>query len=358
MTIRQQVRRALEAGREGLWKLVPGADVAIFAERPYELHLEFTNLCNADCVFCPYGQQQRPHAFMSDAIFERALADFVALGGGPVDVTPVVGDPLIHPKALEWVRRLRATPQIDRIVMTTNAILMARVGVDAVLDAGFSRINISTAGFDEDMYRRIYRSAMYPKVRDAIYALYEANTKRADPIPLILAIRADKPLDEVLADPDFAPLRQYDPHISFNHTFANSGGLITELPPGMTFEAPYPGLKRKPCFQTYAGLLVRSDGQVQVCACESAVNADEALVVGDLNEQSLGDIWRGERLKALRASFAGPTLNANCQACDMYYKAADFHSPKARERARVSRRRQAGEIVRRDGPMAEEWLLD
>ncbi|MCW1384454.1 radical SAM protein [Novosphingobium sp. KCTC 2891] len=356
--MKKTIRAAIQSCQDGFWKILPGSDPAIFSERPYELHLEFTNLCNADCVFCPYSQQNRPHAFMTDEIFAKSLSDFVAVGGGPVDITPVVGDALIHPKALEWVRRLRATPQVDRIAMTTNGILLAREGIDAVLDAGFSRINISTAGFEEAMYRRIYRNAMYRKVRDNIYALYEANALRADPVQLVLAIRADKPLEQVLADPDFAPLRTHNPAISFNYTYANSGGLIKDLPPGMVFEPPYPGPKRKPCFQIYAGLVVRSNGDVQVCGCESAVNADEALVVGHILESSLAEIWQGERLQALRQSFGTPSLNSNCQACDMYYAPVDFHSPKARERASVSRRRQAGEIVRRRGAMTEEWLLD
>ena len=39
--------------------------------RPFELHLELTNLCNANCIFCPYQFQERPTGFMSDEVFER-----------------------------------------------------------------------------------------------------------------------------------------------------------------------------------------------------------------------------------------------------------------------------------------------
>ncbi len=37
------------------------------ALRPFELHLELTNLCNANCIFCPYQYQERATGFMSDA---------------------------------------------------------------------------------------------------------------------------------------------------------------------------------------------------------------------------------------------------------------------------------------------------
>ena len=60
------------------------------SDRPYELHLELTNLCNANCVFCPYQFQTRDVAFMSDDVFEKAVRDFVGSGGGSVGLTPVV----------------------------------------------------------------------------------------------------------------------------------------------------------------------------------------------------------------------------------------------------------------------------
>ena len=53
------------------------------ALRPFELHLELTNLCNANCIFCPYQFQERPKQFMSDEVFFKAVNDFVAIQGGP-----------------------------------------------------------------------------------------------------------------------------------------------------------------------------------------------------------------------------------------------------------------------------------
>lgn len=52
--------------------------------RPYEPCLWLTNLCNANCVFCPYQFQASDTEFMSDAVFHKAVSDFVAIGGGPV----------------------------------------------------------------------------------------------------------------------------------------------------------------------------------------------------------------------------------------------------------------------------------
>jgi radical SAM protein with 4Fe4S-binding SPASM domain len=339
------------------WRLLPGADPDIFEERPFELHLELTNLCNANCVFCPYSIQTRPHEFMSEAVFKKAVADFVAIGGGSVGLTPIVGDALIHPQFLEWVRYLRSIPQIDRITLTTNAILLDKHGVEEVLDAGLSRINVSVAGFEEAMYRRVYRNPGYKKVRANVEKLFELNAARKDPVPLFLCIRADRPWDEVRRDPDFQPFLKYQPKIDFIDSFSRSGGLMGALPGSMKQEPPTFQPRRTPCALTYAGLMVLSNGDVQVCICESSVNAP-ALVVGNIERNSLSEIWRSDVVRALRRSFEDGSLNPNCAKCDYNYQPVQFHSPEMRRRARSSRRRERGEIVRHSKPVTGVWQME
>jgi molybdenum cofactor biosynthesis enzyme MoaA len=84
-----------------------------------------------DCVFCPYQFQQRTVDFMSEEVFSKAVGDFVDCGGGSVGLTPIVGDALIHPDFVSRVRDLRAQLRIDRIWVTTNAILLDKHGKGA-----------------------------------------------------------------------------------------------------------------------------------------------------------------------------------------------------------------------------------
>src|SRR5437868_3192413 len=63
--------------------------LAAMTSRPFELHLELTNICNASCIFCPYQFQARPTGFMSDEVFETAVNDYVQINGGSVGLTPI-----------------------------------------------------------------------------------------------------------------------------------------------------------------------------------------------------------------------------------------------------------------------------
>jgi radical SAM protein with 4Fe4S-binding SPASM domain len=356
-TARRTVGAVRRRATNVFWRNLPGIDREAFELRPFQLALEFTNLCNANCVFCPYSQQLRPHHMMSERVFKKAVSEFVAMGGGSIDLTPPVGDALIHPKFLEWVRHLRSFPGIDRILLTTNGILLDRHGIEDVLDAGLSRINISLAGFDEEMYRRVYRSPAYKKMRANVTKLLEINSRRTDPVPIVLCFRADRPSASVTADPDLQPLLAYNPTLQFLEIFSRSGGLNTAAPPGIKLAPVETRPKRQPCRRTYLGLLVQSNGDVQACGCESSVNAP-AMIVGNIEAETLLDIWRGKRMQALRESFKNDSLNPNCASCDYYYAPPDFHTRHMRMLAKTARRRMAGEVIRHTEPSPNNWALD
>ncbi len=318
------------------------------AARPYELHYELTNLCNANCIFCPYQFQTRKIDYMPEDIFEKALADYRAEGGGSVFFTPVVGDALIDPKFLERVRRVREAPEVDRIHVTTNAILVDRYGADAIIRSGLTGITISTAGFDAAMYERVYRSKQYKRMRANVLALLKANQEAGDPVNIVIGLRADRPLKDVMADPDFQEILAYKPQLDFTWSFTTAGGRITReaLPAQMRLRALTP--KREPCVQTFNGPLVLPDGTVLGCNCVAAMDAEKDLAIGNVMETPLGELWRSDKMRAFRASFGTEHLNETCKKCDMYRDLELYRTSEGRIRAEVSQERAKGRVVKRE----------
>ena len=324
-----------------------GETLEAMALRPYELHLELTNLCNANCVFCPYQFQEREASFMPEEVFRKAVDDFVSCGGGSVGLTPIVGDALIHPDFLARVRYLRSQPSIDRIWLTTNAILLDKHGIDEVLASGLTSITISTSGFDEESYRRVYRSSAYQRFRRNVLALVEKNRALPEPLTLTIGLRTDRPLDEVMKDPDFQPILAHEPDIDFTWSFTSAGGRITRetLPAGMRLRVV--SSRRETCVQLYNGPIILPDGTVMACSCLAAMDAVPDLGIGNVMSESLLEIWRNDRMRRLRESFGTGALNKTCAGCDMYRDLELYRTSEGRERARVNRARDAGEVVLR-----------
>jgi MoaA/NifB/PqqE/SkfB family radical SAM enzyme len=66
-----------------------------------------TNICNAKCTFCAYpkvvANKTLQTGVMSFEVFKKAVDEWAALGGQSLDLTPVVGDPLVDPGILDKV---------------------------------------------------------------------------------------------------------------------------------------------------------------------------------------------------------------------------------------------------------------
>jgi radical SAM protein with 4Fe4S-binding SPASM domain len=318
------------------------------ALRPFELHLELTNLCNANCIFCPYQFQERPTGFMSDLVFEKAVSDYVKINGGSVGLTPIVGDALIDPKFLARVRCLRSLPEIDRIFLTTNAILLDKHGITEILTSGLTSVMISTSGFEKESYKRIYRSPAYERMKENVTHLVEENARLGSPVHISICLRTDRPLADVMRDPDFAPILKHNPTVDFAWSYRSVGGRITReaLPEQMQFRRTPP--KKEACGSLYNGVMVLTDGSVVACACIAAMDAVPDLRIGNVLENDLLEIYTSEATRQLREQFrTSDALNRTCANCDAYQDCELYRTKEGRIRAELNRKRSEGTVCKR-----------
>ena len=315
--------------------------------RPFELHLELTNLCNANCIFCPYQFQQRKIEFMSDEIFEISIRNYISIGGGSVGLTPIVGDALIDKKFIKRVKYLRAFPQIDRIWVTTNAILLHKHGIDEVLGSGLTSITISTAGFEERMYNRVYRSQAYKRMLLNVKELVRKNRLLEKPIPITISLRPNRSLKTVIRDKDFQAILAYKPKLDFAWSYTSANGKITKKMLYKCMKLRTVSMRNEPCAQLYNGPIVLANGDILACSCVAAMDATEDLKIGSIIDGTIEDAWSGYRLKDIRNSFSSGELNPTCRGCDMYRNLELYRLHEGRLRAKINLRRNKGEIIKR-----------
>jgi len=120
--------------------------------RPIRIGIETSNYCNANCVFCAYQHQTRKKEVMSIELYKKLMKDYALMGGGPIELTPIVGDSLIDEYFLERIDIASTFSEIDDIIFYTNAIILDKFDINRILRSGVRQISISTTGFDKDMY--------------------------------------------------------------------------------------------------------------------------------------------------------------------------------------------------------------
>ena len=91
--------------------------------RPLALSIETVNICNNDCVICPYSLQTRRRHAMPMEVFEKVVADYGAIGGGQVTLTPMVGEVFLDKRLAERLRILRPHRSVTRVSAISNATM-------------------------------------------------------------------------------------------------------------------------------------------------------------------------------------------------------------------------------------------
>lgn len=307
--------------------------------RPWNLHIELSNICNANCIFCAYQYQARQEQIMTDEVYLKALDDYCGIGGGDFMLTVSVGDPAVDPNLCQRIKEARSRPEIARIETITNAIALKSDQIEQLIHSGISKIKVSTGPWDEKLYEKIYRNKSYKKMIKNVRALLEKNLAAGSPVEIEIAFRSNLTMKETLALPDYKTIEHMPHRVTFNADFDTWSGKIKEedLLPGMPLR-PMSKLEHEPCYWFYDGPIVFVDGSVGLCGCRD-FNANSELIVGNILDRPLLEIWQSQEVKKLRERFRDGQFPAICQTCSTYSNLDMYRRKPGSERAKLTQSR-------------------
>lgn len=290
--------------------------------KPATLHIETTNICNASCCFCAYRLMKRPKGIMDSSTFKKVVVDFVEIGGGNVDLTPLVGDPLVDPNLVERIKYLRTFPAINNISFFTNAIFLDRFDTKELLLSGVSEIVVSMGGADREEYKSLFGVDAFGRVCENVLNLSKVNRQLHSPVRLVMSYKPLRKLSDYLKDSLFMELFEGF-EFGCSHEYHSWSGMInkSDLRSDMTFVEDSCIPKKGPCELFYSELAVTWNGDAVACWCS---NAEGKLKLGNVRESSIIDIWQGERLSKLRESFSSGNIPSLCKRCGFYRSLDDF----------------------------------
>ncbi|MFQ5893231.1 MAG: radical SAM/SPASM domain-containing protein, partial [Nitrospinota bacterium] len=142
------------------------------------VHMELTNVCNFDCVFCPSPIMQRAKGFMDFDLACRIIDEVVEERIAEKIVFHIMGEPTLHPRFYEI-----AQYAIDRgltTTLTTNASTFTPTNIAKMIAALFQKVNISLHTPDETTYHlKVTGPLKYERfiqqISDYVSALYQAG---------------------------------------------------------------------------------------------------------------------------------------------------------------------------------------
>jgi len=259
--------------------------------RPLGLICETVNICNSDCIFCPYSLQTRKFGTMRPELFEDVCRQYAAMGGGPMSLTPVVGDVLLDkelPSRLTHLQRFRRFIQPS---VTTNLYALDRFPDDVVSEMleTFTRIHISVYGISQEENAEITRRTNFKKFAPNARRFAELWARGSQRCSVWVSFRniheyPTESLRGYVLD-DFG--RDWFRGVTV--CYSNWGGRMSGALPSDARWAPATE-NHEPCLLLVIALQVYWDGRVSTCAC-CDYDAGKDLAVGDVRQQPLSEIY-------------------------------------------------------------------
>jgi hypothetical protein len=280
-----------------------------------DVNIEPTNLCNANCVFCGYQYQERPHTAMKEELGLSIIAAAKRAGVGRLGLTPMVGEPLVHRRLEEFIRAAVAPPRPLATYVTTNGILLSLDRYRSLKSAGISGISVSLSYPEEAEYRRIFRSAKLGTLVKNLEAILEVYVPGEMSVELGVRTSRRHGWDDHAL---FRRAREKGWAVQRNFFFDDWSGRTADQ-----LEAEYLAVRPNrakwlPCAMTYSGPHFLSDGRSTICGCrdldgKSDLALDSRLLIDDMRAT-----YETGAVEAMRARFRRGDAPDICQSCRHY----------------------------------------
>lgn len=279
-------------------------ETVIPLETPFVVFVDPSDACNFKCRFCPTSDRDlmksvgRPWKQMSFELFQK-IADDMTNFPQQVEVLRMYkdGEPLLNKRLADMIKYAKDIGAAKRIDTTTNASILTREKGKAIAEAGLDRINISIYGVSNDHYKDFSGVKLeFERVLANVKDFYEVRGN----CEMLVKIQGDtlsnheKEMflehfgdhsDKIYIEHIMSCWPEFDLRgVNVNKEHGIYGQPIKEVS-----VCPYP-------FYSFS---INSDGISSVCFLDWG----RKMIVGDVREQSVKEIWNGKELKAFRKMF-------------------------------------------------------
>ena len=275
------------------------------AKTPPALSVELTNYCNLACPYCTSPLKRREQGMMLEETFANLVKQVkdsriprVGLVGN--------GESTLHPEFSSYLPRLKEATSF--LTLTTN---MQRVNHD-ILSATVKHVdvvNISVDGGDKQGYEAMRIQGNFEKLLANLQDLNDLKERlRSETVINIRLMLRPSEKDREAELLEFWKARGDIVSRQYIVDFLENSDD--------GFTADYEPKAR--CTLPAKVLDVHWNGNVPLCSySETQTGKPDGLVIGNINENTLSDIWQGELIRQYRMGHRqkNPELTLICAGC-------------------------------------------
>jgi radical SAM protein with 4Fe4S-binding SPASM domain len=283
---------------------------------PPAIGVELTNHCNLQCPECSSGsgQMKRGRGFMDLQLFEKAMSE----------LAPYLfyinlyfqGEPMLHPQFFSFL----ATHKGAFSVVSTNGHFLSIENAEKLVQSGLNKLIVSLDGMTQESYSAYRKGGSIDKVIEGIRNISEAKGKFRSSLKLEIQFLINRinenqvPIVRQFAESMKASLSLKSMQVINRNNFEKwlpekeSYSRYTTLNGEYQIKNLFPDR----CARLWFNPVITWDGKVIPCCFDK----DAEHILGDLDQDTLRDIWNGPKYRSFRKSIlSGRHMTEICRNC-------------------------------------------
>jgi hypothetical protein len=230
---------------------------------------------------------------MEFGLFEKIMKELCSASRKPVVHLHGFGEPLLDPLLPERIK-LAKTCGIKHTYIVTNASLLFPETARKIIHAGLDTMKISFYGTDEESYRATMIGLDFKGALNNVRDFVSIRKAKTEEFQSLWRFVLDKSAGDCL---NLSSLENFGGGRAYNRM----GERIVSV-----------------CFYPWTALSVLFDGRAVTCC----MDYNGVQGVGDLNFQSLMEVWNGTVLSAIRRQFGKLDYSGfpTCLRCDWVHR--------------------------------------
>jgi len=274
---------------------------------PPSVQIEPTNVCNLRCTTCPGSRTSSGRGYMDMDLFQSIVTEASDIGVQRIHLF-LRGEPTLHPKIFEMIAFIKSKGL--SLHLTTNGTTLVPERSAELLRTGVNsadQLTISILGHSKESHEATMVGVDHDSVVHNVTELMRLRKKLRINGPVVETIFNAPPENQHETDDFLRFWRGKVDHVRL-------GDISIEFQE-YGRDAVNSVIRTEPCNGIYERLLVFWNGQVPQCNGD----VDGEHMLGDLNRDSIAEIWNCDRLKGVRRIHEEWQLDKlpMCLHCDM-----------------------------------------
>lgn len=282
------------------WMYKLGAQAWIDRKWPRHIFLETTSACNLSCSFCP---RERRTDRMDFGLF-KSIVDEASEHGARSFSHHLFGESLLYPFWKEAIEYTKGRNPRHTVLITTNGTQLNRE-IDRLIEANP----------DQVLWSWRPEATFTPETKEKLRKWGKFRVRFIEEVTPPEAYEEWRDWPNV----EGRKLHNYGGNINIKQLADGSSASSQSGTP--TISADGSGSeKRWPCYHLWLAPAVAWNGDVLMCCADP----HRKEVLGHFPEQTVAQVWQGERLAAIRQGHLQGDYRGICASCDVWKQYPDL----------------------------------